>query len=56
MVEKWYGTVEQGTNKGILVIVTTGKDGALTGGPDFMKVCPSEQLQRAGQRVLCHDS
>ena len=38
VVEKWYGTVEQGTNKGILVIVTTGKDGALTGGPDFMKV------------------
>ena len=38
VVEKWYGTVEQGTNKGILVVVTTGKDGALTGGPDFMKV------------------
>ena len=55
VVEKWYGTVEQGTNKGILVIVTTGKDGALTGGPDFMKVCPSEQLQRAGQLVLRHD-
>ena len=38
VVEKWYGTVEQGTNKGILVVVTTGKDGALTGGPAFMKV------------------
>ena len=56
MVEKWYGTVEQGTNKGILVVVTTGKDGALTGGPDFMKVCPSEPLQRAGQLMLCHHS
>lgn len=38
VVEKWYGTVEQGNNKGILVVVTTGKDGALTGGPGFMKV------------------
>ena len=38
VVEKWYGTVEQGDKKGILVVVTTGKDGALTGGPAFMKV------------------
>ena len=39
-MEKWYGTVEQGDKKGILVVVTTGKDGALTGGPAFMKVLP----------------
>ena len=37
LVEKWYETVEQGGKKGVLVVVTTGKDGALTGGPDFMK-------------------
>lgn len=29
--------MEQGTNKGILLVVTTGKDGALTGGPSFLK-------------------
>ncbi len=45
VVEKWYGTVEQGTNKGILVVVTTGKDGALTGGPDFMKVLPLQNYR-----------
>ena len=41
LVEKWYETVEQGGKKGVLVVVTTGKDGALTGGPDFMKACSS---------------
>lgn len=38
VIEKWYPTVEVGSNKGILVLVTTGKDGALTGGPAFNKV------------------
>ncbi|KAK9903504.1 hypothetical protein WJX75_007430 [Coccomyxa subellipsoidea] len=37
VIEKWYPTVEVGGNKGILVLVTTGKDGALTGGPAFNK-------------------
>ncbi|KAK9805499.1 hypothetical protein WJX72_001601 [[Myrmecia] bisecta] len=37
IIEKWYPTVEQGDKKGLLVIVTSGKDGALTGGPSFMK-------------------
>ena len=38
LIEKWYGTVEKGSNKGILLVVTTNKDGALTGGPKFLKV------------------
>ena len=38
LVEKWYPTVEEGGNKGVVVVVTSGKDGALTGGPQFMKV------------------
>ena len=38
LIEKWYENVERGTNKGILLVVTTGKDGALTGGPKFLKV------------------
>ena len=40
LIESWYSTVEQGTDKGILLVVTTQKDGALTGGPKFLKVCP----------------
>ncbi|KAK9835421.1 hypothetical protein WJX81_008529 [Elliptochloris bilobata] len=42
LVEKWYETVEQGGKKGVLVVVTTGKDGALTGGPDFLKAVGDE--------------
>ena len=57
VVEKWYGTVEQGDKKGILVVVTTGKDGALTGGPAFMKVRPpgaqySDQLPGLAAALL----
>lgn len=37
LIEKWYPTVEKGTNKGILLVVTTAKEGALTGGPGFLK-------------------
>jgi hypothetical protein len=40
VIEKWYPTVEEGGKKGILVLVTSGKDGSLTGGPAFMKVLP----------------
>ena len=35
---RWYPTVEEGNKKGLLLIVTTAKDGALTGGPQFTKV------------------
>ncbi len=35
LLGKWYG---QPDKQGILLIVTTGKDGALTGGPAFVKV------------------
>ncbi len=38
VIEKWYPTVQQGTDKGLLLIATTAKDGAVTGGPNFMKV------------------
>ncbi|CAL8465281.1 g4816 [Coccomyxa elongata] len=37
VIEKWYPTVEIGGNKGVLIVVTSGKDGALTGGPAFNK-------------------
>lgn len=37
LIENWYPTVEQGTSKGVLLVVTTSKEGALTGGPSFLK-------------------
>ena len=39
VIEKWYPTKEQGDKKGILLVVTTGKDGAVTGGGGFLRVC-----------------
>ena len=50
LVEKWYQTVEEGSKKGVLVVVTTGKDGALTGGPAFMKARSSPIAVRS----VCH--
>lgn len=37
MLEKWYPTVEEGNNKGIVVLVTSQKEGAITGGPKFIQ-------------------
>ncbi|PIN21519.1 Acid phosphatase [Handroanthus impetiginosus] len=37
VLERWYPTVEEGNNKGIVVLVTTQKEGAVTGGPEFIK-------------------
>ncbi|KAF6990095.1 hypothetical protein CFC21_007343 [Triticum aestivum] len=37
VLEKWYPTVEEGSNKGIVVLVTSQKEGAITGGPDFVQ-------------------
>ena len=38
VLEKWYPNKAEADKKGILIVVTTGKDGALTGGPAFTKV------------------
>lgn len=37
VLERWYPTIEEGNNKGIVVLVTSQKEGAITGGPDFTK-------------------
>ncbi|KAL1802330.1 hypothetical protein ACET3Z_030977 [Daucus carota] len=37
VLERWYPSVEDGNNKGIVVLVTSQKEGAVTGGPDFVK-------------------
>ncbi|CAN1232838.1 UPF0603 protein At1g54780, chloroplastic [Linum perenne] len=44
LLEKWYPTVEEGNNKGIVVLVTSQKEGAITGGPAF--------VQAVGETVL----
>lgn len=36
-LENWYPTVEEGTNKGNLLLVKSTKDGAVVGGPKFLK-------------------
>eukprot|EP00898_Chlorokybus_atmophyticus_P001678 jgi/Chlat1/2510/Chrsp175S02374 len=35
VLEKWYPTPELGDKKSVLLLVTTAKEGALTGGPSF---------------------
>ncbi|XP_052194841.1 UPF0603 protein At1g54780, chloroplastic [Diospyros lotus] len=37
VLERWYPTIEEGNNKGIVVLVTSQKEGAVTGGPAFVK-------------------
>lgn len=36
IVEKWYPTAELGDKKGVLLVVTAAKEGAVSGGPSFM--------------------
>jgi uncharacterized membrane protein YgcG len=42
VIEKWYPTPEEGNNKGLLLVVSTAKDGALSGGPKFMRTIGDE--------------
>ncbi|XP_044481696.1 UPF0603 protein At1g54780, chloroplastic [Mangifera indica] len=44
VLEKWYPSVEDGNNKGIVVLITSQKEGAVTGGPAF--------VQAVGENVL----
>ncbi|KAL6132660.1 hypothetical protein ACLB2K_064899 [Fragaria x ananassa] len=44
VLEKWYPSVEEGNNKGIVVLITSQKEGAITGGPAF--------IQAVGEAVL----
>ena len=44
VLEKWYPTLEEGDNKGIVVLVTSQKEGAITGGPSFVKAVGEDIL------------
>lgn len=41
---RWYPFVEEGNNKGIVVLITSQKEGAVTGGPAF--------VQAVGENIL----
>lgn len=45
VLEKWYPTEELGNNKGVVVLVTTQKEGAVTGGPDFISAVGDPVLE-----------
>jgi len=38
ILARWYPEKTDADKKGIMIVVTTGKDGAITGGPAFMQV------------------
>lgn len=44
VLERWYPSIEEGSNKGIVVLVTSQKEGAVTGGPAF--------VQAVGENIL----
>ncbi|XP_047155886.1 UPF0603 protein At1g54780, chloroplastic [Vigna umbellata] len=44
VLERWYPSVEEGNNKGIVVLITSQKEGAVTGGPAF--------VQAVGENIL----
>ncbi|KAI3462806.1 hypothetical protein Pfo_019469 [Paulownia fortunei] len=44
VLERWYPTVEEGNNKGIVVLVTSQKEGSVTGGPEFIKAVADSVL------------
>ncbi|KAL2609389.1 hypothetical protein R1flu_027962 [Riccia fluitans] len=45
ILEKWYPTIEEGNNKGIVLLVTTQKEGAVTGGPAFVQAVGDQVLE-----------
>jgi len=42
---KFFPTVEEGDKVGVLVVTTTSKEGALVGGPSFMKAMPDDVIE-----------
>jgi hypothetical protein len=37
VLEKWYPMIKEGTNKGIIMLITSQKEGAITGSPTFKR-------------------
>lgn len=45
LLEKWYPTLEEGNKKGLVLLVTTQKEGVVTGGPEFIKTVGDKVLE-----------
>jgi len=45
VIENWYPTAEQGDKKAVILLVTSGKEGALVGGPSFSKTIGDNLLE-----------
>lgn len=45
VLETWYPTAEQGSQKGLLLVVTSGKEGAISGGANFLKALGDDLLE-----------
>merc|ERR1712087_592050 len=43
-LENWYPTLEQGNKKGVLLIVSSSREGAISGGPEFLKAVGNDVL------------
>jgi len=44
VLENWYPTVEQGDKKGVLLIVSSTREAAISGGPSFLKAVGNDVL------------
>lgn len=45
VLENWYPTAEAGDNKGVLLVVTAGKEGTVTGGKAFMNALGEDLVE-----------
>lgn len=48
VLARWYPDKAEADKKGILIVVTTGKDGAITGGPAFIQVKDDPDILTGG--------
>ena len=51
VLENWYPTAEIGDKKGVFLLVGGSKEGALSGGPAFMKTLGEGETTRTGRRI-----
>ena len=54
VLENWYPTAEIGDKKGVFLLVGGSKEGALSGGPAFMKTLSEGETTRTGRRISPH--
>ena len=52
VLENWYPTAEIGDKKGVFLLVGGSKEGALSGGPAFMKTLGEGETTRTGRRIF----